>query len=134
MSNPVSKLSASPILKSIGLALLSFAVSGCVTEAIYSRARADAKSWIGHPIQEVIDRYGEPKTVKPDGQGRKYNFAEYADYSYDYDVSHYEHLPDGRLQEKVTTQTQTGYYTCISVFYVDASGVVTDATAKGECQ
>jgi len=121
-------------LKSVALILLTTAITGCVTEAYYSRARQDAKSWIGHPIQEVIERYGEPKTVKTDGQGKKYNFVEYADYSYDYDVSHYEQLPDGRLQEKVTTQTQTGYYTCISVFFVDAAGVVTDATAKGECQ
>lgn len=122
------------ILKSIVLALLSTGAAGCVTEAYYSRARADAKSWIGHPIQAVMDRYGEPKTVKADGQGKKYNFVEYADYSYDYDVSHYEQGADGELQEKVTTATKTGYYTCISVFVVDASGVVTDATAKGECQ
>lgn len=122
------------ILKSIVTMLLSIAVAGCVTEAIYSRARMDAQSWIGHPIREVMDRYGEPKTIKAHGDGKKYNFAEYADYSYDYDVHHYEQAADGELQEKVTTATQTGYYTCISVFFVDAAGIVTDATAKGECQ
>lgn len=129
-------------LKGIVLAVASMGVAGCVTEAYYSQARDDAKSWIGHPIQDVIKRYGEPKTVKGDAQQKEYRWVDYTDYSYDYEVTHHEQGPEGagptvngeNMVAKTTTATKSGYYTCISVFVVDASGVVTDATAKGECQ
>ncbi|MBG7050681.1 hypothetical protein I5J19_20845 [Pseudomonas aeruginosa] len=50
-------------LRLTALAALAISVSGCVMEAYGSRARSDAQSWIGLPIQDVIKRFGEPERV-----------------------------------------------------------------------
>ncbi len=126
-------------LKLAAAALLSISVSGCVTTAYNSQALADAKSWVGHPIQKVIKAYGEPLRVTGDVGKRKYMWKDYEDYSHDYTTTRYEQAPGYTpgstiMVERQGTATKSGYYTCISEFYVDAAGIVTDADARGECR
>ncbi|MDF5808356.1 hypothetical protein P4123_13085 [Pseudomonas aeruginosa] len=71
-------------LRLTALAALAISVSGCVMEAYGSRARSDAQSWIGLPIQDVIKRFGEPERVTGDAARQKYVWKEYENYSHDY--------------------------------------------------
>ncbi|MFU3900548.1 hypothetical protein ACM7HA_22550, partial [Pseudomonas aeruginosa] len=64
-------------LRLTALAALVISVSGCVMEAYGSRARSDAQSWIGLPIQDVIKRFGEPERVTGDAARQKYVWKEY---------------------------------------------------------
>lgn len=64
-------------LRLTALAALAISVSGCVMEAYGSRARSDAQSWIGLPIQDVIKRFGEPERVTGDAARQKYVWKEY---------------------------------------------------------
>ncbi|HIE3930668.1 TPA: hypothetical protein ACXNHW_001664 [Pseudomonas aeruginosa] len=126
-------------LRLTALAALAFSVSGCVMEAYGSRARSDAQSWIGLPIQDVIKRFGEPERVTGDAARQKYVWKEYENYSHDYDYTYYEqghgNTPNSSvLNQKTGTANQSGYYTCIYEFFADASGRVVDATARGECR
>lgn len=120
-------------------AILLVSVSGCIQEAYDSQARSDAKSWIGKPIQSVVERFGQPTSVSDDSANRKYVWKEYENYSHDYDYTYYEQgsgmTPNSVvLNQKTGVANQSGYYTCIYEFYADASGIVTDATARGECR
>ncbi|WP_171428946.1 hypothetical protein [Pseudomonas aeruginosa] len=113
-------------LRLTALAALVISVSGCVMEAYGSRARSDAQSWIGLPIQDVIKRFGEPERVTGDAARQKYVWKEYENYSYDYDYTYYEqghgNTPNSSvLNQKTGTANQSGYYTCIYEFFADAS-------------
>ncbi len=105
-------------LRLTALAALVISVSGCVMEAYGSRARSDAQSWIGLPIQDVIKRFGEPERVTGDAARQKYVWKEYENYSHDYDYTYYEqghgNTPNSLvLNQKTGTANQSGYYTCI---------------------
>ena len=118
-------------LRLTALAALAISVSGCVMEAYGSRARSDAQSWIGLPIQDVIKRFGEPERVTGDAARQKYVWKEYENYSHDYDYTYYEqghgNTPNSSvLNQKTGTANQSGYYTCIYEFFADASGRVVD--------
>lgn len=127
------------VLKAGAAAILSISLAGCAMEAYDSKARSDAMSWIGEPIAKVIKRFGQPESVSGDAAKKKYVWKEYENYSNDYTYTYYEQghgsTPNSTvLNQKTGTGNQSGYYTCIYVFYADASGTVVDATAKGECR
>ena len=126
-------------LKLAAAALLSISVSGCVMTAYNSKALADAQSWVGYPIERVLKAYGEPERITGDAAKRKYVWKDYEDYSYDYTTTRYEQAPGYTpgstiMVERQGTANKSGYYTCISEFYVNAAGIVTEATARGECR
>ncbi|HBS7360108.1 TPA: hypothetical protein RRX17_005004 [Klebsiella pneumoniae] len=95
------------ILRLTALATLAISLSGCVMEAYGSRARSDAQSWIGMPIQDVIKRFGEPERVTGDAARQKYVWKEYENYSYDYDYTYYEQS-NGSTSNSVVLNEKTG--------------------------
>lgn len=126
-------------MRSIALVLIALGMSGCVTEAYNSQARADAKTWIGRPIQEMIRRTGEPQEIRGDSSSKKYIWKNYAAYSVDYAVIRQEsgHGPKVGtvgLYNKSEMANKSGYYTCITEYDVDAAGLIVGATARGECR
>lgn len=127
------------VLRLTALAASAISVSGYVMEVHGGRARSDARSRIGLPIQDVAKRLGEPERMTGDAARQRYVRKEYENYSHDYGYTYYEqghgNAPNGSvLNQEAGTANQSSYYTCIHEFFADVSGRVTDTTTRDECR